>query len=342
MANLNFLNPALIRDATAQCRDASGEVSVLDAIRKAHSHGPSQGDPVQLAKRHKARADQDENDDDMDTDEDLDMALTDTERADLRARRKAKKDANAKRGEAAKRAIKSLHAEGSTPFDPDWVRKGASVGMRYVDNRASVQAVRKAHLRPLPMYPSHNVSINEADIQRIIADGKAQMRKGGGVSREKRRQIIDQVVRENPNCNTSSELSRLVAHAISKADSSIRFSSRPAWPPESANATWTQQLANTGAANNWRDEDTQRPGVERVGGYTDSSIGPNDARIRAAVASVTSTRDVAVEAIKADWLRTKMKQAQEFANRPAARGSGDTQKLAARLGDDLRKAWTSR
>jgi hypothetical protein len=119
--------------------------------------------------------------------------------------------------EAAKRAIKSLHADGSTPFDPDWVRKAAATPMRYVDNRASVQAVRKAQMRPLPMYPSHNLPINEADIQRIIAEGKARMRKsGGGVSREKRRQIIDQVVRENPNCNTSSELSLLVARAISK------------------------------------------------------------------------------------------------------------------------------
>jgi hypothetical protein len=86
-------------------------------------------------------------------------------------------------------------------------------------------------------------------------------------------------------------------------------------------------------------------GVERVGGFTDFAISPNDPRIRAAVAEASgnSGREASVAAIQADWKRKKEQMATSFASRPAALVD-DTQKtvsvtdLGRRLGDDLRKA----
>jgi hypothetical protein len=93
---------------------------------------------------------------------------------------------------------------------------------------------------------------------------------------------------------------------------------RPSLPRNSANASLTNDpLAATGATNRFRDEDTQYPNVEHVGGHNDLNIGPNDSRIRSAVASSgTANRDATVTAIQMDWKRRKEQMGQAFANRP--------------------------
>src|SRR5258706_6832090 len=98
MANFNFLNPEVLTDAVRTRLDAQGEQSVLRKIKNAHRR-PLTDDPWALAKGMPASRvqnpnaddaiDQDEDDMDTDADDDLDMVLTDTERADLRTRRKA-------------------------------------------------------------------------------------------------------------------------------------------------------------------------------------------------------------------------------------------------------------
>jgi len=126
-----------------------------------------------------------------------------------------------------------------------------------------------------------------------------------------------------------------------RKSSSIRFSSSPTFPPESANATWTRELANTGASNRWSDEQTASPSPSIVGGHNDRNVVPDDARIAAAIAaSGTTSRDRAVAAIKMDyWKQRKEQMAASFSARPAARANDDTMKsLGARVGHDLRKA----
>jgi hypothetical protein len=300
----NFLNPETVRDADAARRDANGDSVALDAIRKALC-SPLHGDPVGLAKNAKSRRDED----DMDTDED--MTLTTEERNDLRARRKAKKAADKTRGnvDAARKAIASIHSRGAAPFDPDWLRKAQDPDEREddSDDRPSVQAIRKAQQRPLCMHPSANVPINEADIQRLIAQGKAQMRKGTVAS-------------------FKPSLPRQSHDATSDTQPRTLYGATNDWPD---------------IPTPWQ------PFSATMGGFTDSQISPRDARIRAAIAEASgnSGRDASVAAIQMDWKRKKEQMAASFASRPAARTGDDTTKsvplrdLGARVGDDLRKAF---
>jgi len=181
--------------------------------------------------------------------------------------------------------------------------------LKYVDSRPSFKAIKESQSNPLTMQKlfgsgNNNHPIDMDAVQRIIEKGREQMRKTAGLS--------------GADWNRMSWPERMAA--MGKADSTVRFSTRPSFPPESANSTWTRQLANTGAANNWGDENTQRPATEQVGGFTDSRIGPNDARIRAAVAaSGTTSRDRTVAAIQMDWQRKKQQMAASFAARRAAR-----------------------
>jgi hypothetical protein len=114
-------------------------------------------------------------------------------------------------------------------------------------------------------------------------------------------------------------------------------------PAQSSNATWSRDVADTGATgaiNRDQPAPSQPFAGGTLGGFTDSGVSPNDARIRAAIASVNGgDKDTQVAAIQMDWKRRKEQLASSFANRPAARTNDDTMKaLGARLGRDLRKA----
>jgi hypothetical protein len=315
---LNFLTPVALRDADALRADANGQTS-LDAIRKVHAEGPLVGDPVGLAKGAQASRAKDANaddayniakdEDDMDVDEDEDE--DETERADLRAKADRKLRSNA---HAAAKAIKKIHASGARAEDPDAIVKAASTRMQYVDNRASVKAIKKAQANPMSMqklfsqgHANHEIDVHA--VQRIIEKGRREMRKSAGISSAAWRQM--------------SWPQRCEALGITrKADSTVRFSSAPVFPANSDNGEWGGAIAPTGASNNFRDEATQRPATELVGGYTDSALGPDDPRVQAAVNAVN--RDAAVDAIKIDWAKRRRELRQKFRDRPAARsGSGD-------------------
>ena len=96
----------------------------------------------------------------------------------------------------------------------------------------------------------------------------------------------------------------------------------PTFPRESSNLSQDNgALADTGNTNDFtanRPVPSQRIN-EILGGFTDSAVVPSDARIAAAVTSAQGgDRQTQVDAIKRDWLRTKMRQAQQFASGPAA------------------------
>jgi hypothetical protein len=67
-------------------------------------------------------------------------------------------------------------------------------------------------------------------------------------------------------------------------------------PPQSSNASSETELAQTGAENDWDDEETASPAVEHVAGFDDTNVSPRDPRIAAAVSSVPS--EAATQAIK--------------------------------------------
>jgi hypothetical protein len=349
MALFNFINPEILRDADAARLNASGQSAALDSIRKAHRNGPFVGDPVALGKAAKgvsaARVKNPNADDAIDKDEDEDaddMDLDEDEDEDLAVRRKARKEADRKlrsNADAAKRAIKSIHDNGPRSEDPDAIIKAQATRMRYRDSRPSFVAIKKAQESSMSMQKlftqgNNNHPIDEADVQRIIAQGKREIRKSAGI----------------PSAVWNAMTGAERQAAMGKAQTSIRFSSAPSFPANSANGEWgATAIADTGAANNWDDENTQSPAVGHAGGFSDSAISPNDPRIAAAVDSVgTPTRAAAVTAIRADWARARAKQAHQaaasFAARPAAHVD-DAQKslslrdLGARVGDEMRKAF---
>jgi hypothetical protein len=125
-------------------------------------------------------------------------------------------------------------------------------------------------------------------VARIVARGKSQMRKSTGISAA--------------TWNRMSWAERRTA--MGKADSDIRFSSKPTFPPDSDN----QSLSNDPLADDGATRDAQRhpvpsqPFSTTMGGFTDSQVPQSDPRIRAAVALGSSGdaqgRDEAVEKIR--------------------------------------------
>jgi len=247
----NFINPEALRKADAARRDVNGQSAALDAIRKA-LRSPLRGDPVALAKAAKgvsasrakdpnaddAYVDKDEDDADLDADEDEDE--------DIKARRKARKDAaRALRSNAAaaKRAIKSIHDSGPRSEDPDAIIKAAATKMRYRDDRPSFKLIKQAQSKPLTMTQlfgsgNNNHPIDMHAVQRIIAQGKREMRKAAGVP--------------------SAEWNRMSgAERQAAMGKGATATFKPQFPRNSANGTWGGAIADTGASNNWDDEGTQ-------------------------------------------------------------------------------------
>src|SRR6266403_3389986 len=114
----NFINPEVLTAALHTHLNAQGELSVIRKIKTAQRR-PLSGDPVALAKGMKpsrvqnpnaddfVEKDEDEDDDD-DLDEDMDACANDTERADLKVRRKARADADRKKRSNADAALKMI------------------------------------------------------------------------------------------------------------------------------------------------------------------------------------------------------------------------------------------
>src|SRR5882724_5198536 len=130
--NLNFIDPEAFTKSLDAHLDGYRDSASLDAIKQVLSHGPLTGDPIAFAKAAKGvkpsrvrdpnaddavSKDEDEDADDMDEDEDQDECASATERADLQTRAKLRAKAARKKAaraasnkDAAKRAIKSIHA----------------------------------------------------------------------------------------------------------------------------------------------------------------------------------------------------------------------------------------
>src|ERR1700688_2511642 len=129
---INFLSPETLSQADATRHDESGEQSVLALIKASHlspltgEHLRKGAKPARFKNPH--ADDAVEKDDDEDEDDDLEDTsdATSTEQADLKTRARLRAQADRKKAsrhasneKAACKAIRTIHAAGAQPEDPD-------------------------------------------------------------------------------------------------------------------------------------------------------------------------------------------------------------------------------
>lgn len=319
-----FLNPATVADALAKHFDESGQTSVLDAIKSSHAR-PLQGDPI--GKALAAARVQDPNaddfskdDEDLDTDEDMDddeatdQCAAVTQNADIktrtRLRRKAQRKLKARDPSnfaAAKRDIQKIHAGGARQEDPDEMMKRAiPKPRRYRGGGETFELIKAAQAQPLTMQRlfgsgNNNHAIDMDDVQRIIARGRREMRKAAGISGAAWRAM-------------SWPERRAALGMTARKALSVPFSRdpNPAGARESSNSTIDDDkaLADDGASTaTVRQPVPSQPFSITLGGFSDSAIATNDARILAAVAATgASDRELEAVAIKLDLSRPARRQ----------------------------------